>query len=363
VKETGKSRAAVEPAPVKDDNGGAADVNSSPGDVFTFTVDEKGERLDRFLGRAASARGLALSRTRLKSLIEAGDVRVNGAIANDPSAKTAAGDRVLLAPPPPEPSRLVGEDIPLDIVFEDEHLIVIDKPAGLVVHPAAGHARGTLVHALIAHCGASLSGIGGVQRPGIVHRLDKDTSGLMVVAKTDAAHQGLSALFADHGRTGSLVREYVALVWGAMGRKSGVIDAALGRHPRQREKIAAVAEDRGRHAVTHWRVLREFAVVSLVACRLETGRTHQIRAHMAHIGHPLLGDAVYGAGFKSKSVQLGDDARLALSRLDRQALHAQKLGFVHPLTGESLSFERAPPADFSTLVSALECGMPHSARS
>jgi 23S rRNA pseudouridine1911/1915/1917 synthase len=331
-------------------------VDLSAPESLVFNVDIGGERLDRFLTQAAAARGLALSRTRLKSLIEAGDVKVNGALARDPSAKMAPGDHVLVAPPAPSPSEIAGEDIPLDIVFEDDHLIVINKPAGLVVHPAAGHAAGTLVHALIAHCGRSLSGIGGVQRPGIVHRLDKDTSGLLVVAKNDAAHQGLAALFADHGRTGSLIREYLALVWGPMGRKSGVVEAPLGRHPRQREKMATVAESRGRHAVTHWRLVEEFSAVSLIACQLETGRTHQIRVHLAHIGHPLLGDQVYGAGFKSKAAQLGEAARTALAQLGRQALHAVKLGFAHPVTGEALYFERPPPADFLSLLGALEDG-------
>ena len=185
---------------------------------------------------------------------------------------------------------------------------MLDKPAGLVVHPAAGHEDGTLVNALIAHCGESLSGIGGVRRPGIVHRLDKDTSGLLVVAKTDAAHQGLSALFADHGRTGSLVREYHALVWGAPSMRNGTVDAPLGRHPRQREKMAVVPPERGRHAVTHWRLEERFGPASLISCRLETGRTHQIRVHLAHIGHPILGDSVYGAGFKSKAAQLSERA-------------------------------------------------------
>ncbi len=199
----------------------------------------------------------------------------------------AEGAKIVVVAPPAEESDLVGEDVALDIVFEDDHLIVLNKPAGLVVHPAPGHASGTLVNALIRHCGASLSGIGGVKRPGIVHRLDKDTSGLIVVAKTDAAHQGLAALFADHGRTGSLVREYRALVWGAFDGKAGVVDAPLGRHPRHREKMAVVAPGRGREAITHWRRRgRPLGPASLIACRLETGRTHQIRVHLAHIGHP-----------------------------------------------------------------------------
>lgn len=311
-----------------------------------------GERLDRYLARAAAEADLALSRTRLKALIEAGEVARNGAPLRDPAAKLAAGDRVALRVPAPEPSKLEGEDIALDIVFEDQHLLVLDKPAGLVVHPAAGHAKGTLVHALIAHCGDSLSGIGGVKRPGIVHRLDKDTSGLLVVAKTDSAHRGLADLFADHGRSGSLIREYLALVWGAMGRPAGTIDAPLARHPRQREKMAVAAE-RGRRAVTHWRVERALGPASLIACRLETGRTHQIRVHLAHIGHPLLGDSVYGSGFKSKAAQLSEPEQAALAKLDRQALHAAKLGFAHPVTGEILSFESPPPEDFAQLIKAL----------
>ena len=229
-------------------------------------------------------------------------------------------------------SPLVGEDLPLAVVFEDEHLIVIDKPAGLVVHPAPGHAAGTLVNALIRHCGASLSGVGGVRRPGIVHRLDKDTSGLLVAAKTDAAHRGLAGLFADHGRTGSLEREYLALVWGRFDAAAGKIAAPIGRDPRHREKMAVAAEERGRHATTHWRLMEAFGPASLVACRLETGRTHQIRVHMASIGHPLLGDSVYGAGFNTKAARLSEAARAALAGFGRQALHASILGFEHPAT-------------------------------
>jgi 23S rRNA pseudouridine1911/1915/1917 synthase len=321
--------------------------------LFDVGVGDGGERLDRFLGHAASERRLALSRTRLKALIEAGQVKMDGEVIRDASARLAEGAQIVVEAPPPEDSPLRGQELPLDVVFEDEHLLVLDKPAGLVVHPAAGHEDGTLVNALIAHCGASLSGVGGVRRPGIVHRLDKDTSGLLVVAKTDAAHQGLSALFADHGRTGSLVREYKALVWGTPAMRSGAIDAPLGRHPRQREKMAVVAEAHGRRAITHWRLEEQFGAASLVACRLETGRTHQIRVHFAHIGHPLLGDAVYGAGFKSKAAQLSEGARQALARLGRQALHAAKLGFVHPITGDELLFETPPPEDLSNLISAL----------
>jgi 23S rRNA pseudouridine1911/1915/1917 synthase len=320
---------------------------------FEVGPEQAGERIDRFLGAAAAERRLALSRTRLKALIETGFVTIDGAEARDPAQKLTTGARISVVAPPAEDSGLVGEDTPLDIVYEDEHLVILDKPAGLVVHPAPGHASGTLVNALIRHCGESLSGVGGVKRPGIVHRLDKDTSGLIAVAKTDAAHQGLAALFADHGRTGSLVREYRALVWGAFEAKAGVVDAPLGRHPRHREKMAVVSESAGREAVTHWRMLEALGPASLVACRLETGRTHQIRVHLAHVGHPLLGDSVYGGGFKTKATQLSPDARLALEALGRQALHAATLGFEHPVTGEPLSFDSEPPQDFINLLRAL----------
>ena len=320
--------------------------------IFDVDAAGAGERLDRFLGQAAAARRVALSRTRLKALIEAGEVSVDGAVARDPSARLAAGARIAFAAPQPEELTLAGEDIPLTVVYEDEHLIVIDKPAGLVVHPAPGHAAGTLVNALIRHCGASLSGVGGVRRPGIVHRLDKDTSGLLVVAKTDAAHRGLAELFADHGRAGSLKREYLALVWGGFDAAAGRIAAPIGRDPRHREKMA-VSEERGRHAATHWRLEEGLGPASLVACQLETGRTHQIRVHMASIGHPLLGDSVYGSGFKTKAALLGERARSALAALGRQALHASVLGFEHPATGETLRFQSQPPKDFVRLLKAL----------
>jgi 23S rRNA pseudouridine1911/1915/1917 synthase len=321
---------------------------------FVVAPEAAGERLDRFLSAAAEAGGHTLSRTRLKALIEAGEVFLGEKVVTDPSRKVLAGATIELQPPPPEESPLEGEDIPLEIVYEDDALVVIDKPAGLVVHPAPGHLTGTLVQALIRHCGASLSGIGGVRRPGIVHRLDKDTSGLMVVAKTDAAHKGLAEAFADHGRTGSLEREYLALCWGVFDRPTGTVEAALGRHPHNREKMAVVSEAKGRFAITHWRVEKAFSAASLVACRLETGRTHQIRVHLAHLGHPLLGDSVYGAGFKTKASRLSDEAREALVALDRQALHAAVLGFDHPVTGEPLRFESAPPEDFQRLMGALE---------
>ena len=305
------------------------------------------DRLDRFL----AARAPGVSRTRVKSLIEAGHVRVDGAVCRDPALKLKAEAEIALDLPEAAPTEVAGQAIPLDVVFEDAHLIVIDKPAGLVVHPSAGHESGTLVNALIHHCGASLSGVGGVKRPGIVHRLDKDTSGLMVAAKTDAAHQGLADLFADHGRTGSLVREYAALAWNGFAARSGTVEAALGRHPLTRERQAV--RPQGRHAVTHWRLEEDFGLAARLACELETGRTHQIRVHMAHIGHPLLGDPVYGAGFRTKARRLGEPAQAALAALGRQALHARRLGFEHPVTGETLDFERAPPADFLNLEAAL----------
>jgi len=320
---------------------------------FVVPPEQASDRLDRFLSVAAEAGGHQLSRTRLKALIEAGEVTLDGKVVTDPSRKAPAGAVVELTPPPPEDSPLEGEDIPLTVVYEDDALIVIDKPAGLVVHPAPGHATGTLVQALIRHCGASLSGIGGVRRPGIVHRLDKDTSGLLVVAKTDEAHQGLAEAFADHGRTGSLEREYLALCWGAFDYPTGTVDAALARHPHNREKMTVVDGKRGRFAITHWRVEQAFPAAALVACQLETGRTHQIRVHLAHIGHPLLGDAVYGSGFKTKANLLSEEARAVLAGFRRQALHAAVLGFDHPVTGEPMRFTSAPPEDFETLKKAL----------
>jgi len=327
-----------------------------PQGQHAFTVDaaEAGQRLDLFLGHAATRAGAHLSRGRIKTLIGDGAVTIDAAPVGEAKTKVRAGQVVVVEVPEAAAAEPQGEDIPLSVVYEDDHLIVIDKPAGLVVHPAAGHESGTLVNALIAHCGASLSGIGGVKRPGIVHRIDKDTSGLLVVAKDDAAHQGLAALFADHGRTGSLVREYRAFVWGEPERTSGTVDAPVGRHTHQREKMAIMHGSKGREAVTHWEKLESFGgQASLLACRLETGRTHQIRVHMAHIGHPLLGDATYGSGFKTKASRLPETARAVLSNLHRQALHAAVLGFEHPVTGEVLLFESDLPADLAALEAAL----------
>ena len=330
---------------------------------FDFTVDQESarQRLDRYLAGAIEASGHALSRSRLAALVEEGQVSVDGKIAEDSGAKVRVGQTISVDIPPPVAPEPKPEDIPLDVVFEDEHLIVIDKPAGLVVHPAAGHETGTLVNALLHHCGDSLSGIGGVKRPGIVHRLDKDTSGLLVVAKSDAAHQGLAALFADHGRTLSLTREYLALLWTAPPRSEGTVDAPLGRHAHMRERQAIVRGERGREAITHWKVLEVFGGqkkprATLVRCALETGRTHQIRVHMAHLGHPVMGDAVYANGFKTKASSLGPETRAALDALGRQALHAAVLGFTHPITGEELMFESEPPADMAALIEAVRKG-------
>jgi 23S rRNA pseudouridine1911/1915/1917 synthase len=315
--------------------------------------EEAGERLDRVL----AARIEELSRSRLKALILQGAVAISGSTIRDPGYRVKSGETVEVAVPPPEPAEPQGEDIPLTVVFEDDEVIVIDKPKGLVVHPAGGHWTGTLVNALIAHCGNSLSGIGGVRRPGIVHRLDKDTTGLMVVAKTDRAHQSLAAQFADHGRTGPMRRGYLAIVWGVQDRPKGRIDAPIERHPRARDRMAV--REGGREAITHWEILERYqgidgkAVASLLACRLETGRTHQIRVHMAHIGHPLLGDDAYGPGFKTKAVHLPSDGRDALAALGRQALHAYLLVFEHPATGEILEFRAELPADFARLRHVL----------
>lgn len=338
---------------VKDMSQLDADQNIAQFD-FIVTPEAAGARLDRFLAERPEIVDAHLSRSRIKTLIEEGRALVGGRAAMEPARRLSAGEAVALGVPPPEPAEPQGEDIALNVVFEDAHLLVIDKPAGLVVHPASGHETGTLVNALIAHCGESLSGVGGVKKPGIVHRLDKDTTGLLVVAKTDAAHHGLSRLFADHGRRLPLTREYLAFVWGVPDRAHGVIDAPLGRHAINREKIAVVSQARGREAITHWARLEDYGVASLIACRLETGRTHQIRVHLAHIGHPLIGDKTYGAGFKTKAAKLPEAARALVEGLGRQALHAATLGFTHPVTGEEMIFESPLPADLAALKGALE---------
>ncbi len=323
---------------------------------FTYRVDaeDTGKRLDAVLAGQLDT----LSRNRVQALIRAGEVTVDGNKVMEPKHRVNEGQDLALTVPEAEDPDPIGEDIPLSIVFEDEHLIVIDKPAGLVVHPGAGNWTGTLVNALIHHCGDTLSGIGGVKRPGIVHRIDKDTSGLLVVAKTDVTHQGLSAQFADHGKTGPLERAYSALVWGAPSSLKGTIDANLARSNTNRQKIAVVKTS-GRHAVTHWQVKERFgpedqpALASLMECRLETGRTHQIRVHMAHINHPLIGDQDYGAGFKTKANSLEEPLKSVIAGFPRQALHAGLLAFSHPVSGETLRFESPYPADFNELFQAL----------
>ncbi len=329
----------------------------------TVEGSEGSARLDRVL----AARVPELSRSRLKALILAGAVSskaaasLKAAAIRDPAYHVTTGDTITIDVPEAAPPQPKGEDIALDIIYEDDDIIVIDKPKGLVVHPAAGHETGTLVNALIAHCGTSLSGIGGVRRPGIVHRLDKDTTGLMVVAKNDLAHQSLTAQFADHGRTGAMRRGYYAFVWGVPNRQRGTVEAPIDRHPHAREKMAV--RQSGREAVTHWEILESFVgrdgkpVAALLACELETGRTHQIRVHLAHIGHPLLGDAVYGPHFKTKANQLGPDSQAALTALGRQALHAYLLVLEHPRTGELLHWERPLPEDLLLLERRLKAAL------
>ncbi|MGB3274051.1 MAG: RluA family pseudouridine synthase [Xanthobacteraceae bacterium] len=325
------------------------------GDLFSITVggDEGSARLDRVLALHCGE----VSRSRLKALILAGHAKVGAATVRDPAYHVAAGETITIALPPATPKQPAAEAIPLAVVYEDDDILVIDKPAGLVVHPAAGHARGTLVNALIAHCGDRLSDVGDSSRPGIVHRLDKDTTGLMVVAKTGRAHAALTRQFADHGRTGPLRRGYLAFVWGVPNRPRGTIEAPIDRHPHARERMAV--REGGREAITHWETIETFAgsdgqpIVALLACTLDTGRTHQIRVHLAHIGHPLLGDTVYAPGFKTKATRLGPKARAALGALGRQALHARLLTLAHPGTGEVMSWQAPLPQDLSHLQSAL----------
>jgi 23S rRNA pseudouridine1911/1915/1917 synthase len=305
----------------------------------TIAEEAQGWRLDRALAASLPA----FSRERLKALISTGLVTgPAGAPVRDPAAKALAGGYEVRVPAPAA-AHNEPQDIALDILFEDDHLIIVDKPAGMVVHPAAGNFDGTLVNALLHHCAGRLSGIGGVARPGIVHRIDKDTSGLLVAAKTDVAHEGLSAQFARH----SIDRRYQAIVYGVPNPASGSVDAPLARSSANRQKMAIVAEGRGKRAVTHYRLLRPLRDAALVECRLETGRTHQVRVHMTSIGHPLLGDPVYGRNRPAH--------RELLNRLGfkRQALHAAELGFTHPVSKENLSFKSAVPSDMQELLSAL----------
>ena len=299
---------------------------------------QHGLRLDKALAELLPE----LSRERLKSLIVEGEVTTDGRTLN-PSVKVAAGQLYAVNIPAPAEAEAIAQDIPLNIVHEDADLIVVDKPAGLVVHPAAGNLDGTLVNALLHHCRGELSGIGGVARPGIVHRIDKDTSGLLVVAKSDRAHEGLAQQFKAH----SIDRLYAAIVYGLPQPSAGTVDTWIGRSDADRKKMAVHREGRGKHAVTHYRTIERLAGAALVECKLETGRTHQVRVHMAHLGHPLIGDPVYSRDRK------GFKTILETLRFKRQALHAKRLGFIHPLTGQKLSFDSALPTDMQELLSEL----------
>lgn len=303
--------------------------------TLEVTAELAGQRLDKALSVLAE-----LSRARLQDLMSKGHVSIGGKAATDASRKVKAGEVYQLHLPPPEPAEPEAQKIDLKIVYEDKDVLVIDKPAGLVVHPAPGNRDKTLVNALLAHCGKSLSGIGGIARPGIVHRLDKDTSGLIVVAKNDLAHQKLSAQFADR----SLSRTYQAVVFGVPDMRAGIVDAPIGRHPRDRKKMAVIGK--GKSARTHYKVLDVFSGAALVECKLETGRTHQIRVHMAHIKHPVIGDPVYGLRSSQKD------------KIDfpRQALHAMALTFIHPRTNKIRVFEAPLPKDMKALLKKLKAG-------
>ena len=321
--------------------------------------EDAGQRLDRWLAAKLADHQPELSRARVQSLIREGHVSDGHRTISDVSHRVKSGETFQVALPEAEDTDVIAESIALDVVYEDSDVIVIDKPAGMVVHPAAGHASGTLVNALLAHCGESLSGIGGVKRPGIVHRLDKDTSGLLVVAKADKAHKSLSEQFKSHGADGRLRRVYNALVWGVLDRPAGTIDAPLTRSAANRKKISITRSAIGRRAVTHYRVLETFdgadkkGVASLLELQLETGRTHQIRVHLAHIGHPVLGDQVYGTGFKTQASLLTKRAKEALVALGRQALHAAELEFEHPESLEQRAFQSEIPLDIQNVIDAL----------
>ncbi len=315
-----------------------------------------GRRLDKFISANA---GDNFSRARVQALVRGGQVLLNGAKPRGTSQKLQSGDVIHFTLPDPGVAEPIAEDIPLDVLFEDEQLIVVNKPAGMVVHPAPGNWTGTLVNALLFHCGDGLTGIGGVRRPGIVHRLDRDTSGVMVVAKTYDAHRGLVTQFADHGRNGPLKRRYLAISWGMPARHKGHVDVPLGRHPQNRLKRAVVDADKSdaKQAITHFTIQQIFGeaekrdpVASLIKCELETGRTHQIRVHLAHIGHPLVGDQVYGKHFQTKVEKLPEKLKNAILDLKRQALHAETLGFAHPKSGDYVEFSSPPPADLQTVI-------------
>ncbi|MEL6380020.1 MAG: RluA family pseudouridine synthase [Pseudomonadota bacterium] len=335
--------------------------------TVTTSDEDQGGRLDRWLTEALHRTGVDLTRSRVQGLISDGHVHLDERPVTAPSTKIKRDQRYSVTIPAAMPATIAAQPMPLDVVFEDAHLIIINKAPGLVVHPGAGNTDGTLVNALIAHCGDSLSGIGGVARPGIVHRIDKDTSGLLVVAKHDEAHLGLAALFAEH----DIERAYLAVIPGALRPGVGTVETLLGRNSRDRKKMAVIAQSEtrpdARRAITHYRTLKTFGrergrmpgepLASMVECRLETGRTHQIRVHMHHLGAPLLGDPVYGRGPGLAGLKPGDEAadkaRKTLRQFTRQALHARDLGFVHPITNEELSFCAAMPKDMQALVDVL----------
>jgi 23S rRNA pseudouridine1911/1915/1917 synthase len=323
--------------------------SDSGGSLVDLVVSEQeaGARLDRYLADSLPD----LSRSRVQALLRADCVRMgSGRIVTDASGRVKMGERYSVAVPPPEAAVPEAQNIPLDVVFEDQHLIVVNKPAGMVVHPAPGNWDGTLVNALLHHCGESLQGIGGVLRPGIVHRIDKDTSGLLVAAKSDKTHAGLAALFAAH----DIDRRYRALVIGVPDTLRGTIDQNIGRHPTDRVRFAPVGPHSGKTAITHYRVLGQADLsVCLVECTLETGRTHQIRVHMTAMGHPLIGDRLYNKTTRTRRAALTRERREAIDAFPRQALHAQSLGFAHPITGQDLLFEAAPPKDFTELQGVL----------
>ena len=314
---------------------------------------ESGMRLDQLL---TSLDGI-FSRTQAQRLMKSGNVLINGKPELAPSRKVCTGQKISLTIPPLESTKVLPEEGELDILFEDEYLIVINKNAGVVVHQSAGHPSGTLVNYLLHHC-QDLSGIGGVLRPGIVHRLDKDTSGILVVAKTDDAHQSLSEQFKEH----SVKRQYQTMVWGVPGKDHGVVNAALGRHPVRRKDMSIVenenpeksGKEKGKYAVTHWRVLRRFEFSALLACRLETGRTHQIRVHLTSIGHPVIGDPQYGKSPLKRLPSVSTELIQTITNFRRQALHAEILGFKHPSSGEWLEFSAPIPDDFQQLLKAIQ---------
>ena len=312
----------------------------------TATEADSGGRLDRVLADSVEA----ISRSRIKVLIEAGSVTVDGATITDPSHRVKPGQTFAMIVPDSQPASIEPEAIDLDILYEDEDVIVIDKPAGMVVHPAPGSPSGTLVNALLAHCGDTLSGIGGVRRPGIVHRLDKNTSGVMIAAKNDAAHQSLAKQFAAR----TIERAYTAVVWGVPSPPVGMVEGNIGRSDRNRLKMAVVREPKGRTARTHYRVTDRLGPHACITqCRLDTGRTHQIRVHMTHLGHPLIGDPSYGRQSVARTRTLSSEARTYLDSFKRQALHAHLIGFIHPRDQQIRRFESEIPIDIKSLINVL----------